>query len=356
MPQQQIAAECIDRFGLDLSGLTVLTEAASGPYLSTPLLAARAGAGRVLAVAGDSEYAAGSDVKRDTLREAELWGVADSVEISFEKGADWLGAADIVTNSGFVRPIDAEVVKRLKPTAVIPLMWETWEFRPDDLDLEACRERGILVLGTDERHPPCDMRPYSGALALELLSELGIEGPDARVVLLGGHPTVGIPINEALADTGMDVAWFSGDDSGGRPYEELAAHLADHAAECDAILVAEHEDDRLLLGPGGLASPAELADGNPTLRIGVMMGNVDADVLRQSGLRYAPERIKPFGYETYEIHRLGPRPVLELYAAGLKVGEAMARARLRGAEPAEAAREALESSPAMDFAGEAAWA
>jgi hypothetical protein len=47
--------------------------------------------------------------------------------------------------------------------------------------------------------------------------------------------------------------------------------------------------------------------------------------------------------------------VLELYTAGLKVGEVLARARLDGAAPEEAACRALTSSPAMDFKGELAW-
>ena len=61
--------------------------------------------------------------------------------------------ADIITNSGHVRPIDAEMIGWMKPTAVIPLMYEAWEFRDADLDLAACQRRGIVVAGTNERHP-----------------------------------------------------------------------------------------------------------------------------------------------------------------------------------------------------------
>jgi hypothetical protein len=355
MREQQIAAECIERLDLDLTGLTVLTEAASGPYLFTPLTAALAGAEQVLALTTDSEYGAKEDVAETTAREAARWNVDDRLEVGFVKGAEWLQAADIVTNSGFVRPIDANAVAQLKQTAVIPLMWETWEFRADDLDLGACRKRGIPVLGTCETRPPCDMRPYSGAVALKLLTdELGIRGRGARVVLLGGHPSLGVPIRQRLMAHGLDVTWFA-TDAGARSYEELGPHLHEHARDYDALLVAEHEDARLLLGPGGLVTPAELAAQNADLRIGVIAGNLDADALRASGLRFAPERIRPFGYESYGASELGPQPVLELYAAGLKVGEAMARARLRGATPVEAARHAIASSPAMDFSGELAW-
>jgi hypothetical protein len=354
MRERQIAAELIERLDLDLSGLVVLTEAASGPYLATPLTAALAGAERVLAVTGDSEYATGEEVAEATRRAAEEWDVAERLEIRTGRQPGWFGEADVVTNSGFVRPIDADAVGAMKPTAVIPLMWETWEYRPGDLDLESCRERGILVLGTCESRPPCDMRPYSGELALRLLGELGIEPEGAAVVLLGGHETTGMAMNDALTEAGASVAWFA-EEEAASPYAELARVLERNAPDYDALLVAEHEHPIRLIAPDGLVSASALAAWNPKLRIGVFAGNVDGDELRTSGLRFLPERIKPFGHESYETHRLGPRPVLELYAAGLRVGEAMARARLRGAEPAEAAREALSDSPAMDFDAELAW-
>jgi hypothetical protein len=354
--ERGLAEQMIERFELDLGGLRVLTEAASGPYLHTPLLAAIAGAERVLAVTADSPYAAKEEVAERTAREAESWGVADRVEIGFERSAEWLGSSDIVTNTGFVRPLDADLVARLKPTAVIPLMWETWEFRPGEVDLEACRARGILVLGTDESQPPCDMRPYIGELGLRLLGELGLEAGSLRIALLGGQPLIGGAIHATLRDRGNEVLWFASDAAEGNPYEELREKLMASAGELDAVLVAEHHDHRLLLGPRGELDPAELAQANPDLPIGVIAGNVDADSLRRAGLRFVPERIRPFAEMSFQPAGLGPEPVLMLYAAGLRVGEAMARARLRGDSPEEAAREALRSSPAMDFPGELSWA
>jgi hypothetical protein len=52
---------------------------------------------------------------------------------------------------------------------------------------------------------------------------------------------------------------------------------------------------------------------------------------------------------SYQPDQLGPRPVLELYAAGLRVGQAMATARLRGRSLEEATSFALRTSPAMAF-------
>ena len=46
---------------LDLSGLTVLTEAASGSFISTPLMAAAAGA-KVIAVTKSSQFGKSKDM------------------------------------------------------------------------------------------------------------------------------------------------------------------------------------------------------------------------------------------------------------------------------------------------------
>ena len=44
---EKLIPDAIDTYDLDLSGLTVFTEAASGNYVVTPLIAALAGSDRV---------------------------------------------------------------------------------------------------------------------------------------------------------------------------------------------------------------------------------------------------------------------------------------------------------------------
>jgi hypothetical protein len=347
--ERRIIREAIADQELDLAGLTVYTEAASGPYLYTPVLAAVAGADRVYAQTADSGYATKEEVLATTERAAAELGVGDRIEVLYEKTDGALGASDIVTNSGFVRPIDRETVERLKPTAVVPLMWETWEFRPEDMDLEACREHGILVLGTDESRPPLALYPYGGYSALKLLFELGLEGYKTRTLLLGGGQAFGRSIWSLFTSFGMEVAWFADTEPEARPYAELPGFVAAEGASFDAVLVSEHSVSTCLIGREGLVSAHELARLNPAVAVGIVSGNVDADELAESGLAYHPSRIRPFGYMSYQPGDLGPRPVLELYAAGLKVGEAMARARLDGLSIDAATAHALKHSPAVTF-------
>jgi hypothetical protein len=58
------------------------------------------------------------------------------------------------------------MISWMKPTAVIPLMFEAWEFRPSDLELAAAQQRGILVAGTNERHPDVDVFSFLGIMAV----------------------------------------------------------------------------------------------------------------------------------------------------------------------------------------------
>jgi hypothetical protein len=46
---------------------------------------------------------------------------------------------------------------------------------------------------------------------------------------------------------------------------------------------------------------------------------------------------------------LGPKPVIDLHAAGLRVGEVMARARLAGKNLDDTISMALTMSPAQEF-------
>ena len=348
-----LPAQLIRHFGVDLSGLTVHTEAASGSYLLTPIIAALAGAQKVFAQTRDSRFAAATAVRDETMRAAVAFGVAERIEICVGRCDEGLAQSDIVTNSGFVRPLDGDLLAKLKPTAVIPLMWETWEFRPSDLDLDACKARGTLVLGTKEQEPPCDLRFFTGLFALKLLFELGFDG--GKVLLLGNSPLPAGAIADQMRRAGIDLTWVSAESDGDLRYEQLLEHFSGHGLEYDVMVVAEHRLHRRLLGDGGFLSFGKILDINPDLRIGIISGNLDVPELKASGLRYFPDEISPVGSLSYQPYHMGPRPVLTLYTAGLKVGEAMARARLRGLTPQDAAREALASSPAMDFVGERAW-
>ena len=200
----RLMVAAIDRCQLDLAGRTVLTEAASGAYAVTPVIAALAGAD-VYALARTSAYATARDLVAGTKDLAKLAGITARIEMVGEKSQEVVAAADIVTNSGLVRPIDAATIAQMKPSSVIPLMYESWEYRPSDVDLGACHDRGIAVAGTNEAHPAVDVFSYLGLMAVKQLHDAGVAVHGSRIVLLCDN-SFGPFIGTSLRDAGADVS------------------------------------------------------------------------------------------------------------------------------------------------------
>ena len=180
--------DAVGRLGLDLSGRTVVTEAATGAYGVTPVIAALAGAPKIQAVARGSRFGTTAQVIACTNALAAAAGVEHRIEIVTSKHDIDLADADIVTNSGHLRPLDASTVRQMKTGAAIPLMYEAWELRPGDVDLDACRECGIRVAGTNERHPAVDVFSFLGVMAVKLLTDAGVAVHSSRLLLLCDNP------------------------------------------------------------------------------------------------------------------------------------------------------------------------
>jgi hypothetical protein len=298
----------IERCQLDLSPFTVLTEAASGAYVVTPVLAAMAGAD-VSALAAATSYATAAELAAMTSRLARLAGVAGRIQLVHEKSPDIVGAADIVTNSGQVRPIDAAMVAGLKPSAVIPLMYESWEYRGPDVDLDACRARGIPVAGTNERHPAVDVFSFLGAMAAKQLHDAGIAVYGSRIVVLCDNAFAPF-IGPYLRSGGADIV--------------EAARLTGGvlAAGCDAVLLALQPGPDTVLGA---TDAALLRDGAPGAVLIQYWGDVDRGALADAGIPVWPPLPPAPGHMAVLPSAIGPEPIVRLQSGGLKVGELLAR-------------------------------
>ncbi|MFM2316604.1 MAG: hypothetical protein RLZZ155_936, partial [Bacteroidota bacterium] len=53
----------------------------------------------------------------------------------------------------------------------IPLMFEAWEFRSQDLELDFCKSKGIAVAGTNERHSQVDVFGYLGDMVVRQIQD-----------------------------------------------------------------------------------------------------------------------------------------------------------------------------------------
>ncbi|MFC2175117.1 hypothetical protein ACFLQ2_04620 [archaeon] len=323
--------ENVATFGLDLSGLVVFTEAATGSYAVTPVIAAIANA-QVIAIAKDSKYGSAEDAENAVRALAEEAGVEG---IEFVRDKSRIGEADIVTNSGAVRPISREDISRMKETSVIPLMWETWEFREADMDLRECWKKGVAVLGTDESVPEINLLSYTGAVCLALFEDAGIHPSGKNVVVLG-NTVFTERIAGALREAGATVKVFK---------EKSPIDLT----SVDVVVVSEHFDRGTVVGKDGWIKASEVPKGAHVIQF---FGEINRDELDAAGILYTPKKSPGYGHMGKTMADLGPKPLVLLNTGSLKVGEAAARARLSGKSMAEAEKTALQESPAQGFGEE----
>ena len=322
----------IARCALDLCGAGVLTEAASGAYVVTPVLAAMAGAGPVLALARPSRYGSVDEVARVTMDLARRAGVAQRVTVIADQSAERVGQADIITNSGHVRPIDAAMIGAMRPSAVIPLMYEAWELRSVDVDVAACRRRAIAVAGTNERHPAVDVFAFLGRMAAQLLADAGIDVRGSRI-LVGCDNPFAAPLVEQLGRAGALVACVD-------RFDDTIERIP-----IDVVLVA--------MQPRTAAAVADreagiLARCCPGALVAQFWGDLDRTALARAGLPFWPAVAPRPGHQAILPSSVGPEPVVRLQSGGLKVGQVMAAAR-RGRPGIASHDEAIAAAIASGF-------
>ena len=85
----------------------------------------------VVAITQTTKYGRADEIKEQTMRLAALAHVLPVGQVITEKCADVVGRADIVTNSGHVRPINSAMIGLLKESAVISLMYRGLGVSPE---------------------------------------------------------------------------------------------------------------------------------------------------------------------------------------------------------------------------------
>lgn len=290
---------------LDLSGLTVLTEAATGAYAVTAVLAAMAGAKHVYAFARPGRHGTVADAKRETLDLAAPLGSADRIEILETISPEVLHNVDIITNSGYLRPLTAALIDQLRRNAVIALMFEAWEFRREDLDIEACARRRIPVVGINERHPAVDVFSFLGPLAVRQLHDCGLAVYGNRIGLLCDNDFLA-PLHTGLASLGASVETFD-------------SVTALYPGAWDAFVVALQPTTAPRIGQ---PEAAHLAACAPAGAVVVQFwGDVDRAALARHGLAVWPTQSVRQGHMGILLSEIGPEPIVRLQAGGLRAAE-----------------------------------
>ncbi len=295
---------------LDLTGLNVVTEAATGAYACTAVIAAMAGASSVLAVGRDTlHHGSFEHAVSATLQLANSAGISERISFSRSVAPEVLAVCDILTNSGHLRPISRDMIMRLPPTAVIGLMFEAWEFRESDLDLAACRERGIRVAAVNERHPDVGVFPFLGPLCVRLLADADVLLACSRVALL---------CDNAFAPFILQGLIFA----------KCRADLFDCVAamppaDWDVVVVALNPGRNPQLGNAEFAHLAKVAAG---ARLAQFWGDIDRTAAARHGFASIVPAAEPANHHMgILLSAVGPEPIIRLQAGGLKAAEIVLR-------------------------------
>lgn len=337
MREYKLILRAIDHFRLNLNGLTVLTEAASGNYKWCPLIAAKAGA-KVIAFTKNSGFGSARTIRSEINYISGKFKLSRRIKIVTKLTRGILKSADIITNSGFLRPLDKNKLKHCKDTAVIPLMWETWEYREKDLDIAYCHKKGIPVLGTNESYRYLSTISYLGAVVKKILFEANIEVYKCNFAIVG-IGKFAKQISRSLASEGascFNVTKF------GKKEKTILR-------KCDALIIADHETDTRYIGTNSKITGKEIKGINEDIAIIHISGYTDPKDLRANGIKYYPEKIASLHYMSVGTDHAGPKPLLDLYAAGLKVAEILSRKRLQGVSYEKSISDALKNKLCQDF-------
>ncbi|UGQ14494.1 hypothetical protein LO772_13435 [Yinghuangia sp. ASG 101] len=305
----RLARRAVADLELDLTGRVVLTEAATGAYVVTPVIAALAGAARVIALAKETRYGTVENVRSLTDTVARTAGTRHPIEIVTALTPDLVGAADIVTNSGHLRPIDAEFAARLKPGAVVPLMVEGWEIGLGraDVDLAALRSHGIAHGGTNEHHSRVGVFEHHRAMVLRLLSDCGIAAHGANCVVLCDNPFEP-EIVDGLVHAGAQVHYARSLDTVNTP------------RDVDAVIVALRPRGLPVIGAHEARRIAARWPGAVVLQV---WGDIDRTSLEREGVPFWPATGPAPGHMAILPSAVGPEPIVRLQAGGLKVGQVL---------------------------------
>jgi hypothetical protein len=274
-----------------------------------------AGAHEVYAITKDSRFGSAEEATAQTHDIARKGGLQGRIQVIRCATHDVLAKADIVTNSGHLRPINAEQIAFMKPTTVVPLMYENWEFRPSDIDLDACRKQGVRVAGTNERHPAIGVFEFLGAMAIKLLLEGGLPVLGSRILLICDNAF------RSFLEAGLRAA-------GANLITGLAE--ANGMRRLDAVLVATTPTATPALTPKEVT---RIANESPGAGVFQFFGTLDRAVLQENGVPIWPEHEPQAGHMGILPSAIGPEPVVRLQAGGLKVGEVLYRKRFSNGDP-----------------------
>ena len=303
---------------LNLEGFEIITEVGSGLYNYMPIIPLLAGAKKVMAWTRDSSYGTGSDLIENCQKMVQGFSNLNNLEFYIGHfNEKHLSRADLITNSGFLRPLDESKLKFVKDSTVVPLMFEAWEARKEDVDFEYCNRRGIKVAGTNESHEDLNVFPQVGHLAAKMVFEAGYEIYNNKIAIWSDDD-FGRVIEKTFSTLGADEVLVTTD------FEELAKSVSGF----DFLFISDYDEIRSYDDPS-FFDMARLRKLNEHFGVVHLFGEVDSVGLINNEFNVYPPENGDAKYMSRTLSHLGINPFFSLMVGGFKVGENLLKGKLK---------------------------
>jgi hypothetical protein len=303
----------IKMLNLNLKELTVLTEIGSSYYFYLPFIAALSGAKKVYAWTSNNNYFDCYQIVNEAKELAKKLNLQDLIEFSINKRPyNHIANADIITNSGFIRPLDENFLRKCKRNVAISLMFEAWELREKDIDIEYCKQNLLKVGGIWENHPDLEIFEAVGPLAIKLAMEAGNEIYQNKIIIWS-EDEFGVVTKkyfEKLRAKSVILTVNNKD-------------VYDNLHDADFIYFCPNHEQRVIFGKeiNAILDIDKIKSINPNISIVHLYGAFDYNSLKETGVKIYPPQDGKAEIMSRTLTYLGMKPSLNLLIGGLKVGD-----------------------------------
>ena len=248
---------------------------------------------------------------KSSLDQIKIWDFKDQIIFrSNDRNFEDIQSADIITNSGMLRPLDSIFLGFVKPNAVISLMFEAWELRLKDIDLDICRSKKIRVTGVSENNSTMNIFEYSGILAIKLILNSGIEIFQSNI-LIWSRDDFGEVAKKYLSKLTPKSIIICNESEKFYKYIE----------NVDLVYFCDYHEDRHYFGPNGFLNLELISRINPTVKFCHLYGNILKTECNNFGISLFPNKDGYNKVMSETLSYAGIEPVIQLLVASLKAAK-----------------------------------
>ena len=195
-------------------------------------------------------------------------------------------------------------------------MYDAWEYRKEDIDIDYCKENGIYVAGTNENYDKLNIFEFVRFLAIKMVFEAGYE-VNNNSIIIWSRDDFGTEIKEGLLMANAKKVLL---------INELDV-LYNNLSDADILFIADYHESRPYFGVNTLFDIDYIIKLNSNITIIHLYGDVDNSILKTKQVNFYPNK-KGFPQTmTFTLGHVGLYPILGLLTGSYKVAEVVCKGK-----------------------------